>query len=203
LLNAGQRSVPAAAASFIINTAPVITALLAVVCLKERFRPLAWLGTGVSFAGVAVITSADGIAFGEGATLVLGAAICQAAFFVLQRPLLVRYGPGTCAAAVIVSGALLLAPWLPSALVQASRAPVAGVFSAVYLGLFPAAIGYATWSVAQAHFGASRAANFLYLVPPTAMALALGIAAEQPAPATLFGGALAIAGVVFVNLKNR
>lgn len=205
LLNAGQRSVPAAAASFIVNTVPVITALLALACLKERFRGFAWLGTGISFAGVALIASAQpgGIAFGAGAALVLAAAICQAAFFILQRPLLAKYGPGPCAAIVVTFGALFLVPWLPSALTQANAAPVSGLLAVAYLGLFPAAIGYATWSAAQAHFGASRAANFLYLVPPTATVLAFGIASETPTPATLAGGTLAIAGVILVNLNHR
>ena len=69
----------------------------------------------------------------------------------------------------------------------------------IYLGVFPAAIGYATWGVAQAHFGASRAANFLYLVPPFATGLALLIASEIPTVSTLAGGSIAIAGVLIVN----
>lgn len=63
-VNVAYRPLPA---SFIVNTVPVITALLALIFLKERFRRLAWLGTGVSFAGVVAIASTQpgGIAFGE------------------------------------------------------------------------------------------------------------------------------------------
>jgi drug/metabolite transporter (DMT)-like permease len=44
---------------------------------------------------------------------------------------------------------------------------------------FSAAIAYATWGVAQAAFGASHAANLLYLVPPAAAtALAFILTAE-------------------------
>jgi drug/metabolite transporter (DMT)-like permease len=205
LLNTGQQTVTAGAASFIINTAPALTALLAVAFLKERFRRWAWVGTAVSLAGVLVIASGQpgGLSFGQGAMLVLGAAACQAAFFTLQRPLVAAYGAKVCAAIVMVLGALCLTPWLPSALAQAAAAPAGSLWAVLYLGVFPAAIGYATWGVAQAHFGASRAANFLYLVPPVATALGLLLAAEMPRWDTLLGGALAIAGVVLVNTRGR
>ena len=55
LLNSGQRTVSAGAASFIVNIVPVITALIALVFLGERFGLGAWIGTAVSFAGITVI----------------------------------------------------------------------------------------------------------------------------------------------------
>ncbi len=205
LLNTGQVTVSAGAASFIVNTVPVITAILAVAFLRERFRIWAWIGTALSFAGVALIASGQprGLSFGAGAMLVFGAAMCQAIFFVLQRPLIARYGAKSCAAFVIGLGALWLAPWLPAALDQAQVASPAALAAVVYLGIAPAAIGYPTWGAAQAFFGASRAANFLYLVPPVAVALAFGLNGESPGLLTLLGGAAAIAGVVLVNTLGR
>ncbi len=205
LLNSGQVTVSAGAASFIVNTVPVITAILAVVFLHERFRPSAWAGTALSFAGVALIASGQpgGLSFGAGAMLVFGAAFCQAIFFVLQRPLIAAYGAKTCAAFVIGLGALCLLPWLPKALSQAKAASPGALAAVIYLGIVPAAIGYATWGVAQAFFGASRAANFLYLVPPVTVVLAFALTAEAPGLLTLLGGAAAIAGVVLVNTLGR
>ena len=205
LLNTGQLTVSPGAASFIVNTVPVMTAILAVTLLGERFRVWAWAGTALSFAGIALIASGQpgGLSFGAGATLILAAALCQAVFFVLQRPLVPRYGARVCAALVIGIGACLLSPWLPQAFAQAGSASAAGLAAVLYLGVFPAAVGYATWAVAQAAFGASRAANFLYLVPPVAVALSIVLTAEVPSLATLAGGALAIAGVVLVNTRGR
>ncbi len=205
LLNSGQVTVSAGAASFIVNTVPVITAILAVIVLGERFRMWAWAGTALSFAGVALIASGQpgGLSFGAGAMLVFGAAFCQAIFFVLQRPLIAAYGAKTCAAFVIGLGALCLAPWLPTAIAQAQAASASALIAVIYLGVVPAAIGYATWGAAQAFFGASRAANFLYLVPPVAVALAFILTAEAPGLLTLLGGAAAIAGVILVNTLGR
>ena len=201
LLNCGQRTVSAGAASFIVNTVPVIMALIAIVFRRERFSLGAWLGTAVSFAGITVIAGgfSGGLKFGDGALIVLAAAVCQATYFTLQRSLVATYGAKLCAAWVILLGSLCLTPWLPEAIGQAQQATASGIAAVIYLGIFPAAIGYATWGVAQAHFGASRAANFLYLVPPFATGLALLIASETPTVSTLAGGSIAIAGVLIVN----
>jgi drug/metabolite transporter (DMT)-like permease len=204
LLNIGQTSVSAGAASFIVNTVPLLTTALAALTLGERVRGWAWLGAVVGFLGVALIASGQpgGLQFGQGASLVFGAAVCQTVFFVLQRPLIARYGAPTCAAAVVVTGALMLLPWLPAGLAQA-EATGAAVWPVLYLGVFPAALGYATWATAQAHFGASRAANFLYLVPLVATALAMPLAGEFPGALTLAGGALVLTGVMTAQLAGR
>ncbi len=71
------------------------------------------------------------------------------------------------------------------------------------LGVFPAALGYASWTYALGYFGAARAANFLYLSPAVATALSAWLTGERPGLATLAGGATAIAGVVLVAWRGR
>ena len=205
LLNTGQQTINAGAASFIVNTVPVFTVILSASLLGERFTFWAWIGMCISFSGVALIASTQpgGLNFGAGAFWVLGAAISQAAFFVAQKPLVVLLGPLRTTAIVVIAGAIWLSPWLPHALTEASDASWAGLVTVAYLGIFPAAAGYATWSYAQAYFGASGAANFLYLVPPVAVAIAWITSAEMPNTPTLIGGALAILGVGVINTRGR
>ena len=195
----------AGAASFIVNTVPVVTAVLAVLFLGERFGVRAWIGTSISFAGVALIALGQpgGLSFGGGAALVLAAAFCQGTFFVLQRSLVPRYGAPLCATLAILAGALCLSPWLGEAVDQARTSSTTGLAAVIYLGLFPGGVGFATWAVAQGAFGASRAANFLYLVPPVAVALAVVVNDELPTWPTLAGGTIAILGVVIVNARRR
>ncbi len=207
LLNGGQRTVSAGAASFIVNSVPIITALLATLFLRERLTLWGWLGSAVSFLGIGLIASGQpgGLNFGAEASLVVGAAVCQAVYFILQRPLVPKYGALPSTAYTILAGALLLSPWMAPV---ASRFFSAGlepstIGSVVVLGVVPAALGYATWSVALGHFGAARASNFLYLVPPVAIGLASVLNSEYPAPATLVGGFITIAGVALVNLRGR
>ena len=62
-LNYGEMDVTAAAASFLVNTVPIITALIALVAGQERLSALGWLGSLVSFAGVSMVAIGE-----EGAT---------------------------------------------------------------------------------------------------------------------------------------
>ncbi|MFM0057549.1 DMT family transporter [Paraburkholderia phytofirmans] len=205
LLNTGEKTVAAGAASFIVNTLPIFTALLAAVVLGERFNRWGWLGSLVSLAGIAVIARGQpgGLTLGAGSTLILGAALCSASYFVLQRRLIPVYGALTCTAYTLLAGALLLTPWLPGALHSLDGAPHGTLQAVLVLGVFPAALGYATWTFALGHFGAARAANFLYLTPAVATALSALLTGERPGLATLCGGLMAIAGVVVVALRGR
>jgi len=206
LLNQGERTVGAGAAAFVVNIAPILTAILATVFLRERFSPWGWGGALISFAGVGLIALGQpgGLAFGGGASLVAGAALCTASYFVIQRPLVPRYGPLACTAYTIIAGALFLLPFLPGA-VPVLTAPGAARLAAtvIALGVFPAAIGYAAWTYALGRFGAARAANFLYLVPPVAALVGYAALGESLNALTLVGGAIAILGVVIVNSLGR
>lgn len=204
-LNTGQQTVAAGAASFIVNGAPIITALLALVFLNERFTIWGWIGTLVSFTGIGIIASGQpgGLSFGAGAMFIVGAAICTASYFVLQKPLVAKYGAMPCAAYTMLTGALLLSPWLPAATATLANASHLTIGAVVALAVFPAALGYATWTYALGYFGAARGSNFLYLIAPVATALAFLFTAEVPNVQTLAGGALAITGVIIVNTRGR
>jgi drug/metabolite transporter (DMT)-like permease len=204
-LNTGQQTVAAGAASFIVNSAPILTALLALIFLGERFTVWGWIGTIVSFCGIAVIASGQpgGLTFGAGSIFILGAAVCTGSYFVLQKPLVAKYGAMPCAAYTMLIGALLLSPWLPGAASTLSVSSWTAFGAVVALAVFPAALGYATWTYALGHFGAARASNFLYLIAPVATALAFLFTGETPNISTIAGGALSILGVIIVNTRGR
>lgn len=205
LLNSGQQTVSAGAASFIVNSGPLFTALIALVFLGERFPARAWIGTFVSLAGIGFIASGQpgGLRFGAGASLIIGAAVSTATYFVLQRPIVSKYGALACTGWTLLAGALWLSPWLPAAIARVPELPPTPAAAVVFLGILPGVVGYATWTYAIGALGASRAANFLYLVPVTATLLAWALRGEIPALTTLAGGALAVGGVVLVNTRSR
>ena len=204
-LNSGQQTVSDGAASFIVNVAPIVTAILAFIFLKERFKLWGWIGTLISFSGIAIIASGQpgGLSFGAGSSLVLGAALCTASYFVIQKPLVATHGALTSTAFTLLAGAVLLSPWLPSAISALSVASATTWWAVIVLAIVPAALGYATWTYALGQLGAARGSNFLYLIPPVATALAFAFTHEVPSVQTLLGGALAIAGVAIVNLRGR
>lgn len=203
LLNHGQRSVAPGAASFIVNAQPLVAALLGGWWLGERRGGRLWAGTALGLTGIAVIGQAQpgGLQWGEGTSLVALAAVCSGTSFVLQRPLVARYGALGSATFTLTAGALLLSPWLPAALSQWPEAPAASSAAVVFLGLGPAALGFLCWMRALDRFGATRASHCLYLMPPLATAMDWAASGRTPSLAMLLGGATVVAGVAVVHVR--
>lgn len=204
LLNIGEQTVSAGAASFIINVSPIFTAIMAMAILGERFPLVAWGGTLVSFAGIGIIAlgESNGLTFNTGTLLVLGAALCSATNTIVQKPLFARHRPLSVAAWNMVLGALCLAPFLPAAVAEMRVADAAGLGAVIYLGIVPSLVAYAAWAVALSRLPAARATNFLYCVSPVATLIGFVWLAETPTLLGLVGGGLALAGVAVVNLRR-
>lgn len=204
LLNYGEVTVSAGAASFIINVAPIMVAIMAVFTLSERFSRLAWFGTFVSFAGIGLIAlgEGDGLKINSGALLILGAAFCTASTAIVQKPLFRAHKPLAVSAWNMVIGAVALLPVLPAGIEQAAVANTEALVSAIYLGIVPSFIAYGSYAVALSRLPASRATNFLYCVPPTATVMGFFWLGEVPGLAGIIGGLMALGGVVLVNLKR-
>jgi len=200
-LNTGELTISAGAASFLVNVAPLFTALIAMATLGERVAKRTWFGMIFSLCGVGLIGIGEsGLSgFGWGAALVLAAALLQAIYFVLQKPLVAVYSPFAATVSAVSAGAILLAPWLPQALAEAAVAPPGAIFSVLYLGIFPAALAFLAWNYALRFLPAGQAASWLFLVPPTATVIGLVWPGEIPPPLSLLGGAVALTGVFLVN----
>ncbi len=200
LLNGGQRTVPAGTASLLVATAPIGTALLARAVLGERLRPRQWAGTGVAFCGAALLALRDGGLQVDGAAVaVLAAAGCQAAFFVVQKPLLDRYRAVEVTAWAMWAGTALALPFGGGALGAVAAATPGELAALAWLGVGASAAGFIAWAVALARLPAGAGANALFLVPCVALAVAWPLLGEVPGPPALAGGALCLVGVGLVR----
>lgn len=204
-LNIGEVSVPSAVASFLIQTGPIFVALEARVWLGERLHRLGWLGILISFSGVAVIawSGRSGFTIDSRALLILSAAFAFSLYVVGQKPLLKRYTAVEFATYAVWASACVLLFFLPGLPEEVRAAPLSDTLAVIYLGVFPAAIGYVTWAYALTHIPASRAASFLYLQPLLVLGIAWIWLGELPSVLALSGGVLVLAGVMVVNARGH
>ena len=201
LLNAGELTVSAGAASFLANTIPLFTAVLAWLFLRERLPALGWVGIAVSLFGVALIAAGDTgvIEVDRGVLLILGSSASGAGYFVLQKHFMKKYTPLEFTAYAIWAGTLALLLFSRGLGEAVRAAPVEATAAVVYLGLFPAAVGYLTWGRVLAAWSASTAATALFLVPGVSLVISWAWLGEVPTLLSLVGGALALAGVSLVR----
>ena len=205
VLNYGQITVSAGAASILIGTAPIFTALWATAFLGERLRVWGWAGFAMGLFGATLVSAGEGGGFrlDPGALLVLLAAVCVSVYFVLQKPYLAKYGALPFTTYAIWVGTVISLPFLPGLVAQVSAAPAGTLVSMLYLGVFPTALGYVTYAYAFSRMPASTAVSFLYLIPVMAYVIAWVWLGEVPAALSVVGGGVALSGVVVVNTLGR
>jgi drug/metabolite transporter (DMT)-like permease len=204
-LNAGETVVPAGAASFIIASVPVFSTLLAAVFLRERLAPAGWIGAAISFCGVGLISlgSGHGLKFEPAALLIVLAALAESVYFVLQKPFLARYTGLQLTTWTIWFGTLFMLFFLPGLLRQVQAAPAGVTLAVVYLGVFPAAIGYVLWSYALSRADVSRVTSTLNLSPILSLFIAFLWLGEVPSVPSLVGGLITVGGVILLITRGK
>jgi drug/metabolite transporter (DMT)-like permease len=205
LINAAERHLDAGTTALLINVGPILIAVLAGLFLGEGFPR--GLVTGLSIAFVGVLTIALATSTGRydlaGALLALGAAALYAIGVLLQKAALRDVDPLPATWLGCVAGLAVCLPFGPALWHEVGAAPFAATAGIVYMGLFPTAIAFGTWSYALAHTSAGRLSSSSYLVPALAVLLSWLLLGEAPVPLALVGGALCLAGVAVTRLPTR
>ena len=199
--NYGQVTVTAGSAAMIVSSVPIFTAMLATIFLGEKLKLWGWLGIFISFLGVFLIAlgEREGVKFDPGVFILLLAAIAAATYFVLQKPYLIRYSALQLVTYMIWAGTLFLLVFTPGLIEEVTSAPIEATVATIYLGIFPSAVAYVTWSYALSRAPASIVASFLYLQPVFAVIIAFIWLNEIPVLISIIGGVVTILGVFVVN----
>jgi drug/metabolite transporter (DMT)-like permease len=205
-LNEAETRVDPGTASMLVNTGPILIAILAGVFLREGFPRRLLAGCVVSFAGVAIIglaTSRHGLHQGWGTILCLVAALAYAVGMIAQKPALREASALQVTWLACTIGAISCLPFAPSLVSGLRHASVTTVTWTVYLGLAPTAIGFCTWAYALARTTAGALGSTTYLVPPLAVLLGWAFLAEVPPALAFPGGILCLAGVAIARGRAR
>ncbi|MGZ5402877.1 MAG: DMT family transporter [Aeromicrobium sp.] len=209
-LNAGERHLDAGTSALIVNIGPILIALLAGVFLKEGFpRPLL-IGTTVAFSGVALIalsTDKDSTAVETASTTGVILCLLAAAFYALgvltQKPALRYVSAIQSVWLACIVGVVVCLPFAPALIHQLQEAPAKDILILVYLGVFPTAIGFSTFSYALKRLDAGKVAATTYLVPAVATLISWVWLDETPAALAFVGGAMCLLGVAITRVRRR
>ncbi|MFF1452503.1 DMT family transporter [Streptomyces sp. NPDC058274] len=205
-LNWGEQQVDAGTAALVVNTGPILVALLGSRLLGDAMPPRLLAGMAVSFAGaVAVGLSMSG---GGGSSL-LGVALCllaavgYACGVVAQKPALGSASPLQVTTFGCLVGAVACLPFAGQLVGDAAHAPASATLNMLYLGVFPTALAFTTWAYALARTTASRMGATTYAVPALVVLMSWLFLEEIPGLLTLGGGLLCLAGVAVSRSRPR
>lgn len=202
LLNLSLQYIPAARASLLFATFPLMTLLLGAATRREPPSARVAFGVTVSILGVG-LTLGEGVVAGAGgpdewlgAAAALGSAFTGALCSVLYRPYLQRYptlsvGFTAMAASVgflalVAAGEGLFAGW--------PEVDPAGWAAILFIGL-SSAVGYLLWLFALRHAPPTRVTMFLGLSPVTAALLGSALLGEPLTAGTVGGLVLVVTGL--------
>lgn len=203
-LNEAEHKVDAGTAAMLVNINPILVAVMAGLFLHEGFQRRLLMGCAVAFSGAVVIglaTSHASSSAGVGAALCVVAAFASAAGLVLQKPLLRRMSALEATWLACAIGTVACLPFAPQLVRQVADAHASKLAWIVYLGIFPTAIAFTTWSFALARTEAGRLGSTTYLVVPIAIVLGWLILSERPPVVALGGGALCILGAALARRR--
>lgn len=202
----GEKTVSAGTTGMLIGSGPIFTALLAVLILKERMSKFSWAGLVIGFIGIVTITlgtSGPSLSINKGVFFILLAALATSVLFVYQKPLYKDYTSMELTAYFTWAGTLPFLLFFPGFFQDIQHATMEANLSAVYIGIFPTAIGYATWGIALSLGKASSVSSLLYLEPVVAIIVAWAWLHEWPHFLSIIGGVIAISGVLVINIKKE
>jgi drug/metabolite transporter (DMT)-like permease len=204
LINSAERHLDAGTTALIINVGPILIAVLAGIYLREGFPRGLVTGLGIAFVGVATIAVATSTGQRDtaGVLLALGAAALYAVGVLLQKQALADGDPLPVTWLGCVAGMLVCMPYLPALIREIGTAPAGATAGIVYMGLFPTAVAFLTWSYALAHTSAGRLSSSSYLVPGLTVVMSWLLLGEVPVPLAFVGGALCLVGVAVSRLPT-
>jgi drug/metabolite transporter (DMT)-like permease len=203
-LNAGERHIDAGTAALLVSLAPLMITFGAGLFLGEGYPKALILGSIVALSGVAVIAM-DSSGGGDwiGVILCLLAAVLFTAGMLIQKVTLRHVDGLTATWLACVAGSVALAPWAPQLVDELGSASSGAVAGAIYLGLFPTAIGFVTWSYALSRTHTGRLGATTYVAPALAVVMSWILLAETPTAYGLAGGAICLVGVAISRRRGR
>ncbi len=208
----GLQSVEAGRASMIIAVNPVVTTLLAMLLLGERYTFLRKIGMLLSVCGAFIVISRgeptallQGDLAGGGELYIVGCVLSWSAYTLIGKQLLKNIEPLVAVAYSCTIGACLLAivTVCSGHLPELSYLNIKAGACVLYLGFFGTSLGFIWFYDGVKRLGAGRAAMYVNLVPVSGVLLGILFLDEKIGSSLLIGGAFVFSGLYLLNRKEH
>ena len=137
-----------------------------------------------------------------GVLAVLLSAFASAVYSVGQKSLIKKIGAIKFTSLTFWSGTICLLVFLPKLPYELQHASLTATSAAIYLGIFPSVIAYATWSIALKRLPVTKVTGTLYAMPIISTFLGWILLDEKIALLALGGGCMALVGSFIVQTKK-
>jgi drug/metabolite transporter (DMT)-like permease len=202
---------PASRTALFVALNPVFTLIGAALFLRERLSLIRVAGIVLALAGVTIVISRGDLAtllnggIGAGERSMMIAVLAWATYTLIGRSIMRSLSVIAATAYASLWGTALLVldlaiHWQP--IPATALAPVP-LLALVYVGLVGTVVAFVWFGEGVKAIGAARAAVFTNLVPVFGVAQAALILGEPVIPSMIFGGAIAICGVMIANTPAR
>jgi drug/metabolite transporter (DMT)-like permease len=187
---------------------PAMTALVAVLWLRERATTLRWLGIALSVGGVLIVFSGNGSAPGQspllGNFLMFASVVCWALYTALAKRV-AGFEPLVITVSVMGAGTLLLVPFSAYEIMKAGLPPLpmTGWLGMLYLGIVASGLAYALYNASLRHLDASAVGVYTNLIPVVGVLTGIVFLGEPLSLRAILGGAIVMLGVWITSRSER
>ncbi|MET0135080.1 MAG: EamA family transporter [Kibdelosporangium sp.] len=201
---------PVGIAMLLEFTAPLLVALWVRFARKTMLPRQAWIGTGVAFAGLAMIAQVwEGLRLDAiGVLAGVGAAVCAACYFLIGERALTTRHPLTVTTWGMVVGAIALIalapPWTLPAEILVRPTPLGPVWTQlIAVSLLSTVLAYIFGMSGMRHLPSNVASVLALAEPVVATALAYFLLGEQLTVVQIIGGIVLLGGAFWVQRASQ
>jgi drug/metabolite transporter (DMT)-like permease len=188
---------------------PAMTALVAVVWLRERANALRWLGIALSVGGVLIVFSGSGGADSGQSTLfgnflMFASVVCWAVYTALAKRA-ASFEPMVITVCVMGTGTLLLLPFSAYEIMNTGLQPLPlkGWIGVLYLGCVASGLAYALYNASLRHLDASAVGVYTNLIPVVGVLTGIVFLGEPMSLRAILGGTIVMLGVWITSRSER
>ncbi len=205
-LISGMSLTSATDAAVIVGTLPVISALIAIVFLRERPDRMLIAAILLGACGVLIVTLKPDAAFGHsimGNVLILCAVLCEGIFILINKTLHTKIPPLTQSSLMTALGLAICL--IPAGLEHAWTLAFSqsAFLSIAYYAIVPTVCGFLWWFAGSARVSGVEASLFTGLAPVTAFLLAIVVLGEPASWLQAAGVACVLAAIGLTALAQK